>query len=75
MKDYDYIIEVKGEDKLENTDVIAKRKCTIYYCEIASDFAKANGYKQWRYVFIPSLQIMENSTVKGLIERFTVISN
>lgn len=69
---YNYIIEVKGEDKLENADVIAKRNRTIKYCEIASNWAKANGYKEWRYVFIPSLQIMENSTIKGLIERFIV---
>lgn len=72
MQDYNYIVEVKGEDKLENADVIAKRNRTIKYCEIASNWAKANGYKEWRYVFIPSLQIMENSTTKGLFERFIV---
>lgn len=72
MNDFNYIVEVKGEDKLENADVIAKRNRTIKYCEVASNWAKANGYKEWRYVFIPSLQIMENSTTKGLIDRFIV---
>lgn len=52
-----YLVEVKGEDKLNAPDVIAKKKRGIQYCEVASRWGKANGYKQWRYLFIPSKQV------------------
>lgn len=51
-------------------DVIAKKKRGIQYCEVASRWGKANGYKQWRYLFIPSKQVMPNSSFMQLAKRF-----
>lgn len=65
-----YLVEVKGEDKLSDPDVIAKKKRGIQYCEVASRWGKANGYKQWRYLFIPSKQIMPNSSFMQLAKMF-----
>ena len=65
-----FLIEVKGEDKLNDSDVIAKKKRAIKYCETASLWAKANGYKEWIYLFIPSKQIKENSTFNQLATTF-----
>ena len=65
-----YLVEVKGEDKLNDPDVIAKKKRGIQYCEVASRWSKANGYKQWRYLFIPSKQVMPNSSFTQLAKRF-----
>ncbi len=65
-----YLVEVKGEDKLTDTDVIAKKKRGIQYCEVASRWGKANGYKEWRYLFIPSKQVMPNSSFMQLAKRF-----
>lgn len=65
-----YLVEVKGEDKLNNPDVIAKKKRGIQYCEVASRWGKANGYKEWRYLFIPSKQVMPNSSFMQLAGRF-----
>ena len=36
-----YLVEVKGEDKLSDPDVIAKKKRGIQYCEVASRWGKA----------------------------------
>ena len=69
-KDIIYLVEVKGEDKLNDPDVIAKKKRGIQYCEVASRWGKANGYKEWRYLFIPSKQVMPNSSFMQLAERF-----
>lgn len=66
-----YIIEIKGEDKINSADVIAKAKRAVKYCEVASNWAKANGYKPWQYVFIPSKEILENSSLMGLVQRFS----
>jgi len=65
-----YLVEVKGEDKLKDPDVIAKKNRGIQYCEVASRWGKANGYKEWRYLFIPSKQVMPNSSFMQLAERF-----
>ena len=65
-----YLVEVKGEDKLNDPDVIAKKKRGVQYCEVASRWGKANGYKEWRYLFIPSKQVMPNSSFMQLAERF-----
>ncbi|HGM3506449.1 TPA: DEAD/DEAH box helicase [Clostridioides difficile] len=65
-----YLVEVKGEDKLNEPDVVAKKKRAIKYCEVVSNWGKANGYKQWEYLFIPSMQIHENSSFKQLSKQF-----
>lgn len=64
-----FLVEVKGEDKLNDADVVAKRKRGQQYCRVASDWGRANGYKTWRYLFIPSQQIQENSTFENLAAR------
>ena len=71
-KDIIYLIEVKGEDKLENADVIAKKERAVEYCKLASQWAKSNGYKEWRYLFIPSQEIKENYSLSMIAEKFTV---
>lgn len=65
-----YLVEVKGEDKLKDPDVIAKKKRGVQYCEVASRWGKANGYKEWRYLFIPSKQVMPNSSFMQLARQF-----
>ena len=65
-----YLVEVKGEDKLNDPDVIAKKKRGIQYCEAASRWGKANGYKEWRYLFIPSKQVLPSSSFMQLAHRF-----
>ena len=66
-----YLVEVKGEDKLNDLDVIAKKDRGIQYCATASRWGKANGYKEWRYLFIPAKQIKANSTFAQLAQRFS----
>lgn len=65
-----YLVEVKGEDKLNDPDVIAKKKRGIQYCEVATRWGKANGYKEWRYLFIPSKRVMPNSSFMQLAKQF-----
>lgn len=65
-----FLVEVKGEDRLIDPDVIAKKKRAIRYCEVTSVWGKANSYKEWRYLFIPSKQIQSNSSFEQLAIRF-----
>jgi type III restriction enzyme len=68
-----YLIEVKGEDKLTDPDVLAKKKRGIQYCEVATRWCKANGFKPWKYLFIPSKQVMPNSSFLQLARQFDVM--
>ena len=67
-----YLVEVKAEKDLNNLDVIAKKKRGILYCETVTHWSEANGYKPWRYLFIPANQIFPNSTFKMIVKKFTV---
>ncbi len=69
-EDVIYLVEVKGEDKINDPDVIAKKKRGVQYCEAVSRWGKANGYKEWRYLFIPSKEVMPNSSFLQLAKRF-----
>lgn len=65
-----YLTEIKGEDKINDADVISKKERGIEYCKIASKFSKANNYKKWEYLFIPAGKIQSNSSFKILKENF-----
>lgn len=65
-----YLIEIKGEDKLNDGDIITKEKVAVKYCEVLSNRAKANGRKEWRYIFIPSKEIQIISSFASPAERF-----
>ena len=69
-EDVIYLVEVKGEDKMKDADVLAKKKRGIQYCRTATMWGKANGYKEWQYLFIPSKQVTPQSTFEVLCQRF-----
>ncbi|MGI6608478.1 MAG: DEAD/DEAH box helicase family protein [Erysipelotrichaceae bacterium] len=65
-----YLVEVKGEDKLNDPDVLAKKERAMKYCEISTEWGKVNGYKEWKYLFIPAGQINMSSSFTNLAARF-----
>lgn len=65
-----YLIEVKAEKDMCDPDVIAKKKRGIQYCEVATRWCKANGYKPWEYLFISAKQVLANSSFRRLAEQF-----
>lgn len=67
-----YLVEVKAEKDLNDPDVIAKKKRGILYCETVTHWSEANGYKPWKYLFIPANQIYTNSTFVMIAKKFTV---
>lgn len=67
-----YLVEVKGEDKLMDPEVAAKKERGVQYCAAASRWAKANGYKEWQYLFIPAGKIYGNSTFRALAEQYSI---
>ena len=64
-----YLVEVKGENMLDNPDVIAKAECARKYCDVATRWGSANGYKAWKYLFVPATQARANASFAGLVSR------
>lgn len=67
-----YLVEVKGEDKLNDPDVLAKKKKSVEYCKLVSKWAEETGDKKWTYVFIPASKITSKSTFKYLSDYYAV---
>ncbi len=70
-----FLVEVKGDDKLDDAAVIAKKERAIKYCEVATKYNSANNGKPWKYVFIPASSINASTTVEMLFASFTVENN
>ena len=67
-----YLVEVKAERDLNDPDVIAKKKRGILYCETVTHWSEANGFKPWKYLFIPANQIYPNSTFMMIAKKYAV---
>lgn len=67
-----FLVEVKGEDKIDTADVIAKKHRAVQYCEVVSRWARANNQKEWSHLFIPAQQISESSSFDYLARKFVV---
>ncbi len=70
-KDIVYLTEVKDASKVNDADVIAKKNRGIQFCKTVSEWAKANDFKEWRYLFIPHDKIQANSSFMNLVGQFT----
>ncbi|MBP5602251.1 MAG: DEAD/DEAH box helicase family protein [Treponema sp.] len=70
-KDIVYLTEVKDSSKVNDPDVIAKKERGIQFCKAVSEWAKANNFKEWRYLFIPHDMIQESSSFNNLAHRFS----
>ncbi len=67
-----YLVEVKGEDKLNDESNLLKKQRAVRYCQVASVYCSGHGMKDWKYLYIPSQQIQTNSSFMMLAQRFEV---
>ncbi len=65
-----YMLEPKMRKELDDPSVLAKKEVAERWCENATQHARANGGKPWKYVLIPHDAIAENMTLAGLASRF-----
>lgn len=61
-----YLVEVKGEDRLEDKDVLAKRKAAADWARFVTDDGSCG---EWRYLFVPQSEV--RAPIASLIARFT----
>lgn len=63
---------MKGADRLGDPETLAKKERGERYCELMTHWGRADGYKDWRYLFIPADEAREGVTFMGLAERYGV---
>ena len=68
-KDTIYLIEIKAERDIDDTEVQEKAEAGRKYCEAASKFNATNRAKAWKYVILPHTIISPNMSFLPLISR------
>lgn len=61
-----YMLEPKARNKMEDSDVLAKKDAAEKWCRNASNHAQKHGGKPWRYALISHDRIAENMSIEGL---------
>lgn len=67
-----YLVEIKGEDRLNDEDNLQKKQRAVRYCQVANVYCEGNGLKTWKYLYIPSQQVQTISSFNMLVQRFEV---
>ncbi len=68
------LIEPKRADEVDDPTVQAKKRAAENWCRHANQHAEKVGSKYWYYLLIPHDQILPNSSIDGLIQRFANVS-
>jgi type III restriction enzyme len=66
-----YMLEPKARNEMTGPQVLAKKEAAVTWCARATDHARSNGGKPWKYVLIPHDAIAENMTLAGLVTEFS----
>lgn len=64
------LCEPKRASDMTDETVLAKADAAVTWCQYATDHARQNGGKPWRYLLIPHDQIRDQMTLGGLAARF-----
>jgi type III restriction enzyme len=68
--DFIFMVEIKMEREMDDSEVKDKAKAAVEYCKYASAFTKKHGGKAWAYAVIPHTEVKLNATAKNLLLRF-----
>jgi type III restriction enzyme len=67
-----YLLETKARNELDSAEVQAKKDAAIEWARHATEHARKNGGKPWRYLLIPHDVVAENMSLSGLSSHFSV---
>lgn len=65
-----YLIEIKAERDIDDSDVLEKAEAGKKYCEAATKYNTVNRGKHWKYVILPHTAISPNMGLAQLIEEY-----
>lgn len=65
------LVEPKRADEISGETVQAKKSAALQWCDYANEYAQQIAAKPWCYLLVPHDQILANTSVDGLISRFS----
>ena len=65
-----YMVEIKQDREIMSDEVQKKKIAALKYCEDATEYNKANGKKEWKYIIIPGSEVKFSRTMKEYDELF-----
>jgi len=74
-KDIIYMIEIKAEKDVDDSEVKEKAKAGVKYCSEVTTYNKKNNCKDWLYVLIPHNQITSNMSFNKLTNSNVIQNN
>lgn len=66
------LLETKRADEIPDADVQQKARAAVKWCECATQHAKENQGKSWRYVLVPHDAVKPSATLAGLMAQFSL---
>ncbi|MCK9170986.1 MAG: hypothetical protein M0P01_11295, partial [Treponema sp.] len=60
--------EVKAQNELTDSVVLAKKDAAVLWCRYASEHNEKSGQKPWIYLLIPDTEISDNRTLKYYLQ-------
>ncbi|HUP61242.1 MAG TPA: hypothetical protein VNA69_12560 [Thermoanaerobaculia bacterium] len=69
------VCEIKSANEMDHPEVEANAKAAVAWCERATKHEQSIGGKAWRYTLIPRDAVNANSTLKALVERYSLTAN
>jgi type III restriction enzyme len=67
-----YLIEIKKESDIDDSEVQEKATAAKVYCKYASDYTSDNGGKPWKYILIPHTIVQTNFSFDYLVNTFNM---
>lgn len=65
-----YMIEVKAEKDVDNSDVQEKAEAGKKFCETATEYNQNNRGKKWAYVLIPHSDVKLSTGFESLVKKY-----
>jgi len=65
-----YMIEIKREGDIDDTEVRDKAIAAMEYCKYASEYTLQNEGKAWKYVLIPHNAVQLNMSFDFLVKQY-----
>jgi len=65
-----YMIEIKKEGDIDDSEVIEKARAAKEYCKYASEYALENNGKEWKYLLIPHNAVNLNMSFEHLVSNY-----
>ncbi|MHB8579333.1 MAG: DEAD/DEAH box helicase [Ignavibacteriaceae bacterium] len=65
-----YLIEIKKESDIDDTEVQEKATAAKEYCKYASEYNSQHGNKPWKYILIPHNVVVLNMSFSSLVNNY-----